>query len=74
MPIRLKVNPLPLLKEKGYPSTRLFRECFGNSTIQKLRDVDKGCYDVRISMNELGVICDILECQPQTLIEWYPKK
>lgn len=67
MGIRLKVNPLPMLKEKGYTTTRLFKEeHFGNATIQKFRDHGK------ISMNELQKLCRLLGCQPGDLLEYVP--
>lgn len=67
MGIRLKINPLPLLKEKGYTTTRLFKEGqFGNATIQKFRDHGK------ISMNELQKLCALLDCQPGDLLEYVP--
>ncbi len=65
MGIRLKVNPLPMLKEKGYTTTRLFKEgYFGNATIQKFRMLEK------ISMNELQKLCLLLDCQPGDLLEY----
>lgn len=67
MGIRLKINPLPMLKDKGYTTTRLFKEgYFGNATIQKFRRLEK------TSMNELEKLCALLDCQPGDLLEYVP--
>lgn len=67
MGIRLKANPLPELKRRGYSSYRLFQEgFFGSATIQKFRKCGK------ISMNELERLCCMLNCQPGDLLEYVP--
>ena len=65
MPIQYKGNILAMLKEKGYNTNRLRKEkLLAEGVIQSLRE---GRF---ISMENLGRICALLECQPADLIEY----
>lgn len=65
--LRFKVDVLPMLKEKGYPTTRIRNEAiFGGATVNKMR------HRQIVSMNELARLCALLECQPGDIIEYIP--
>ena len=65
MPIIYKGDILAMLKEKGYNTTKLRREkLLAEGVLQSLRE---GKY---ISMDNLGRICHLLDCQPADLIEY----
>ena len=65
MPIRYKIDILKALKEKGYNTNRLRKEkLFGEATIQKFRESKP------VSWESLGVLCRLLECQVQDIIEY----
>lgn len=67
MAIRYKVDILVELKKKGYSSTRIREEkLIGQSYLQQLR-----C-DKLVSWKNLDTICNLLECQPNDLIEFIP--
>ena len=64
--LRYKVNILEKLKEAGYSSYRLRQEkVLSEGTLQKMRSGN-----IAITMESLGVVCDILRCQPGDLVEW----
>ena len=64
--LRYKVNILEKLKETGYSSYRLRQEkVLSEGTLQKMRSGN-----IAITMESLGVVCDILRCQPGELVEW----
>ena len=66
--LRYKANILEELKKAGYSSYKLRQsKILGEGTLQKMR---KG--SVAITLESLGVICDILQCQPGDLVEWVP--
>ena len=63
--IRLKVDIINALKEKGYTSYRLRQEkLLGESVLTKLRAGGLP------SWHELDIICKLLECQPGDLVEY----
>lgn len=65
--LRFKINPMPILKEKGYATTRLRAEkLFGNATMQKMRNLQM------VSANELALLCKLTGMQPGELIEFVP--
>lgn len=67
MPIRYKdgLDILAALREHGYTSTRLRKEhIFGESTMQKLRNREP------ISFENLGMLCELLECNVEDIIEY----
>jgi putative transcriptional regulator len=64
--LRYKKNILKELKDAGYSSYRLRQEkVLSEGTLQKMRSGNVG-----ITLESLGVICDILQCQPGDLVEW----
>ena len=65
MPIRYKIEILPLLKSAGYNTTRLRRgKILSESTIQALRNGKV------VSIDNLSRICAILRCQPGDIMEY----
>ena len=63
--LRYKKNILKELKDAGYSSYRLRQEkVLSEGTLQKMRSGN-----VVITLESLGVICDILQCQPGDLVE-----
>lgn len=68
--IRYKINILDALKDAGYNTYRLHKEkLLSDGTVQKLRDGNTS-----LTIENLNTICDLLECQPGDLLEWYPAK
>jgi len=66
--IQYKINILQALKDAGYTTYRLQKEkLLSASTVQKIRTGD-----TTLTIENLNVICDMLECQPGDLLEWYP--
>lgn len=64
---RYTCSVLDRLREAGYNTYRLRKEkLLSESTIQKLRE------SKLISLDQIGVICDLLACQPWDLIEYLP--
>lgn len=64
--LRYKANILEKLKEAGYSSYRLRQEkVLSEGTLQKMRSGN-----IAITLESLGVVCDILHCQPGDLVEW----
>lgn len=64
--LKYKVNILEELKKAGYSSYRLRQEkVLGEATLQKIR-----IGSTMLTLESLGVICDILHCQPGDLVEW----
>lgn len=69
MPMKYKFNILAALKEKGYSSTRLRNEkIFGESTMQKFRVGEM------VSADNIGRLCELLDCQPGDILEYVPQK
>ena len=68
--LRYKVNILEKLKEAGYSSYRLRQEkVMSEGTLQKMRSGN-----IAITLESLGVVCDILRCQPGDIVEWVESK
>ena len=66
--IRYKINILLALRDAGYTTYRLQKEKFLSAgTVQKIR-----CGNTNLTIENLNTICDLLECQPGDLLEWYP--
>ncbi len=64
--LRYKVNILLELKSAGYNTTRLRREkILSESTLQRIREGNTS-----VTLESIGVVCDILHCQPGDLVEW----
>ena len=65
--VRYKIDILQELKNAGYSSYRLQKEkLLATRTLNKLRGGD-----TTITVVSLNAICDMLECQPGDLLEWY---
>ena len=65
MALRYKINVLEVLKQKGYSTYTLRKEkIFGESIIQRLR-AGEG-----VSWENLGTLCELLDCQPNDIIEY----
>ncbi len=65
--IRYKIDVLQALKEAGYTTYRLQKEkLISAGTVQKIRSGDTS-----LSIDKVNVLCDLLECQPGELLEWY---
>ena len=60
-------NILGQLKDSGYNTNRLRKEkILSESVIQSLRD------ESSITLKNLNIICNLLKCQPNDLIEHIP--
>ena len=65
MPVKYKFDVLLALKEAGYNTTKLRKEkLLAEGVIQSLRD------GKAISCQNLGRICDLLNCQPGDILEY----
>lgn len=65
MPIKYKIDILPMLKEAGFNTTRLRREkLLSESTIQALRE------GKAVSIDNISRICAMLNCQPGDILEY----
>ena len=68
--LKYKANILKRLKDAGYSSYRLRQEkILSEGTLQKMRSGN-----ISITLESLGVVCEILECQPGDLVEWIKGK
>ena len=66
--IRYKLDVMSALKSAGYNSYRIQKEkLLSSTTVQKLRHGD-----TTLTIENLNAICDLLNCQPGELLEWYP--
>lgn len=67
MAIIWKVNPVDLLKERGYTSYRIRQEkIFGQQTYRNLRELKPVGFDA------LSTICELTGRQPGSLIKYVP--
>lgn len=65
MPVVYKIDVLEKLKEQGYSTYKLRKEkLIGEATIQHLRN------GVLVSWENIGRLCDLLECQPGDVVEY----
>ncbi len=66
--IIFKTNILDDLKNVGYSSYKLrVEKLLSEGTMTKLRNADTS-----ITLNNLGTLCKLLNCQPSDLIEYVP--
>ena len=64
--LKYRTNILKELKDAGYSSYRLRQEkVLSEGTLQKMRSGN-----IAITVESLGVVCDILHCQPGELLDW----
>lgn len=69
MPIKWRVEPLELLKEKGYSTYRIRKEnLFNQSTLQNMR------HGEAVSWKDLATLCELTGKQPGKLIEYVQEK
>lgn len=65
MPVKYKIDVLAALKDAGYNTTKLRKEkLLAEGVIQSLRDGRS------ISFQNLGRICELLNCQPGDILEY----
>lgn len=65
-----KKNIVQTLKEAGYNTNRIRKEnLFSQSTLTKFNN-----NDTSITLNNLSVVCELLNCQPSDLIEYIPNQ
>ena len=68
MALRYKIDMLKSLKDAGYSTYRLRKEnIFWEATIAQLRNGEL------VSWENLGIICELLNCQPGDLLEYIPE-
>lgn len=66
--IQYKIDVMKALKEKGFTSTQMrTNKILSESTMSKLRNKDAS-----ITLKNLDVICKLLNCQPNDIIEYVP--
>lgn len=67
MPIQYKVDVLAELKKAGYSSYRLRKEkLMGQRDMQQIRD------GLPVSWAVIGLLCELLACQPGDLLAYVP--
>ena len=67
--LRFKMNVLQELKQAGYSTYRVRAEkILSEGTMQRLRTGSTS-----ISVESLGILCNILQCQPGDILEWIPE-
>lgn len=65
MPVVYKIDILQALKDKGYNTSVLRKKkLLGEATIQKIRE------NQLVSWKNIGVICELLNCQPGDIMEY----
>lgn len=65
MPFVYKINVLNALKDKGIKTTTIRNnKLFSESTLQKFRE------QLPVSWENLEMLCRLLECQPNDIIEY----
>ena len=65
MSVKYKIDILGALREKGYTTYKLRREkLLAEGVIQSLRG------NKAVSLDNIGRICDLLECQPGDILEY----
>ena len=68
--LKYKVNILDELKKAGYSTYRIRKErLIGEATAQKLRE-----QSTSVNLETMGIVCDLLQCQPGDLVEWVPNE
>ena len=68
--LRYKIDILEELKNAGYSTYRLRKDkLIAESTAQKIREGN-----TNIALESLGVLCNLLKCQPGDLVEWVPEE
>ena len=65
-----KIDVLQKLKQAGYSTYRVRAEkILSEGTMQRLRTGSTA-----ITVESLGILCNILQCQPGDILEWIPEE
>ena len=68
--LRYKIDILEELKNAGYSTYRLRKDkLIAESTAQRIREGSTA-----INLESLGILCNLLKCQPGDLVEWVPEE
>lgn len=67
--LRYRLDVLQELKKAGYSTYRIREDkILAEGTMQKIRTGSTA-----ISVESLGILCNILRCQPGEILEWVPE-
>lgn len=67
MRFKYAFNVLDALKDAGYTTYKIRKEkILAEGTLTKLRS------GIMVSLDQIGIICDLLQCAPWDLIEYIP--
>ena len=68
--LRYRLDVLQELKKAGYSTYRIREDkILAEGTMQKIRTGS-----TEISVESLGILCNILRCQPGDILEWLPEE
>ena len=68
--LRYRLDVLQELKKAGYSTYRIREDkILAEGTMQKIRTGSTA-----ISVESLGILCNILRCQPGDILEWLPEE
>lgn len=68
--LKYKINVLQELKKAGFSTYRIRGEkILAEGTMQRLRSGSTA-----ISVDSLGILCNLLQCQPGDILEWIPEE
>ncbi len=68
--LKYKVEIIDELKKAGYSTYRIRKEkILAEGTMQRIREGS-----TTINLESLGVLCNLLKCQPGDLVEWVPEE
>ena len=68
--LRYRFDVLQRLKKEGYSTYRIREDkILAEGTMQKIRTGSTA-----ISVESLGILCNILRCQPGDILEWVPEE
>lgn len=72
--VRFKINVAQALKDKGYTSYKFLKNgLIKQGTLTKLnRDPEK--IDINLTLKTLDIICQLLECRIEDIVEIVPDK
>lgn len=68
--LRYRFDVLQRLKKEGYSTYRIREDkILAEGTMQRIRTGSTA-----ISVESLGILCNILRCQPGDILEWVPEE
>lgn len=68
--IKYKIDILQSLKEKGYNTNYIRKnKLLAEATLQKIRNCDTS-----LTLKNINIICQLLDCQISDIIEYIPDK